>query len=178
MGRKALLLAVVALATPAAQVQAQANPPAAAVQQKPVGALIVIDDIVIGNGFILALDARDLDALNVISYEIVKKDVAVRLYGDRARDGAVIIRTARPADAAAVVASAGAEWSALPPAVSQPFMVVDGVVLGRSSAANIDRFVDKDNIESIEVIKGAAAEAAYGSAAASGVITIKTKKKH
>ncbi len=53
----------------------------------------------------------------------------------------------------------------------EPLFVVDGVILGES-------MVDLDalDIESIEVVKGAAAASLYGSRAASGVVQIKTRR--
>lgn len=60
---------------------------------------------------------------------------------------------------------------------SSPLLVVDGVVLGRSfSGTTAD--IESMDIESIEVIKGAAAAALYGSRAAAGVVTITTRRGH
>jgi TonB-linked SusC/RagA family outer membrane protein len=61
-----------------------------------------------------------------------------------------------------------------------PLVVVDGVILGGSGASGagapstVD--IDSNDIESIEVIRGAAASSLYGSRAASGVIAITTKR--
>lgn len=58
---------------------------------------------------------------------------------------------------------------------SSPLIVVDGIVLGRSfSGTTAD--IEAMDIESIEVIKGAAAAALYGSRAAAGVVTITTNR--
>jgi TonB-linked SusC/RagA family outer membrane protein len=54
---------------------------------------------------------------------------------------------------------------------NQPLMVVDGVILGGTSAD-----IESMDIESIEVIKGAAATSLYGSRAAAGVIAITTNR--
>lgn len=54
---------------------------------------------------------------------------------------------------------------------NQPLYIVDGVILG---ASNVD--VEALDIESVEVIKGAAAASMYGSRAANGVINIQTKR--
>ncbi len=58
---------------------------------------------------------------------------------------------------------------------NSPLIVVDGVILastfGRSSAD-----IDALDIESIEIVKGAAAASLYGSRAANGVIQIRTKR--
>jgi TonB-linked SusC/RagA family outer membrane protein len=52
-----------------------------------------------------------------------------------------------------------------------PLMVVDGVILGNTTAD-----IESMDIESIEVIKGAAAASLYGSRAAAGVISITTAR--
>ena len=52
-----------------------------------------------------------------------------------------------------------------------PLIIVDGVMIDGSLAD-----INADDIESIEVVKGAAASALYGSRAGSGVISIKTKR--
>ncbi len=54
---------------------------------------------------------------------------------------------------------------------NSPLIVVDGVILGSSS---VD--IESMDIESIEVVKGAAAASLYGSRAASGVVQIRTKR--
>lgn len=54
---------------------------------------------------------------------------------------------------------------------NSPLYIVDGVILGESS---VD--VESLDIESIEVVKGAAAASLYGSRAANGVINIRTKR--
>jgi TonB-linked SusC/RagA family outer membrane protein len=70
---------------------------------------------------------------------------------------------------------------------NQPLYVIDGVPIsngltGGSGRGNLEvdfgngaSFVNPDDIESINVLKGAAASALYGSRAANGVIVIKTK---
>ena len=70
---------------------------------------------------------------------------------------------------------------------NQPLYVIDGVpisnsIVGANGRGNMEvdfgngaGFVNPDDIESINVLKGAAASALYGSRAANGVIVIKTK---
>jgi TonB-linked SusC/RagA family outer membrane protein len=53
----------------------------------------------------------------------------------------------------------------------EPLYIVDGIVLGSSIAD-----INPADIESVEVVKGAAASTLYGSRAASGVISITTKR--
>ena len=54
---------------------------------------------------------------------------------------------------------------------STPLIIVDGVITQNSMAD-----IDANDIESIEILKGAAAASFYGSAAANGVINITTKR--
>ncbi|MEP6835602.1 MAG: SusC/RagA family TonB-linked outer membrane protein [Gemmatimonas sp.] len=53
-----------------------------------------------------------------------------------------------------------------------PLMIVDGVILRNQSLSEIGGL----DIESVEVVKGAAGAALYGSSAANGVIVIKTRR--
>ena len=57
-------------------------------------------------------------------------------------------------------------------AEQQPLVVVDGIIAGHSTAG-----IDPMDIERIEVLKGAAAAAHYGSRAQGGVIEITTKRR-
>jgi TonB-linked SusC/RagA family outer membrane protein len=66
---------------------------------------------------------------------------------------------------------------------NDPLIVVDGVILARNvgdadgtGRTNFDTDIDPADIESIEVVKGAAAASIYGSRAASGVIQITTRR--
>ena len=59
----------------------------------------------------------------------------------------------------------------LPNVSSAPLILVDGVILAGNLAD-----INSDDVESIEVVKGAAASALYGSRAGNGVISIITKR--
>src|SRR5687767_6368060 len=60
---------------------------------------------------------------------------------------------------------------------NEPLIVIDGVVIARSLwTGNASSDFESLDIESIEVIKGAAAASLYGSRAASGVISITTAR--
>ena len=60
---------------------------------------------------------------------------------------------------------------------NSPLYVVDGVILARDvTGLPITGDIEANDIESIEVIKGAAAASLYGSRAAAGVISIKTNR--
>ncbi len=56
-----------------------------------------------------------------------------------------------------------------------PLFVIDGIMLNETQQVTTQD-IETMNIESLEVIKGAAAAALYGSRAAGGVIAIKTKR--
>lgn len=57
---------------------------------------------------------------------------------------------------------------------NSPLLVVDGTILGTTTGITAD--LDPSEIESIEVVKGAAGASLYGSRAQSGVIQIKTRR--
>lgn len=58
---------------------------------------------------------------------------------------------------------------------NQPLFVVDGSRVGRTFS-QVDSFVDVNDIDSIEVLKGNEASSRYGMAGSSGVVIIRTKK--
>jgi beta-lactamase regulating signal transducer with metallopeptidase domain len=64
---------------------------------------------------------------------------------------------------------------------SSPIIVIDGVVVGRLSGTDAGKILSAtlgpENIERIEVFKGAAARQLYGDYAEDGVISITTKKR-
>jgi hypothetical protein len=129
------------------------------------GPLLVIDDIVIGNG--LLFQTQDMDALNVVSFEVLKSELAVRLYGERAKSGAVIIRTQQPGAAALPTQASGAVVSpglkyvqkllsdASPG--TETLVMVDGVALGVGvKGAAIEKFLGGANVNSVDVEKSPA----------------------
>jgi TonB-dependent SusC/RagA subfamily outer membrane receptor len=169
MSRRVLLLLVAVLVS--APVSAQQTPVQTA--QVAKGALLVIDDVVIGEGVLMGLNLKDLESLNIISFEIVKKELATRLYGQRGSDGAIVIRT-RPEGTAGPPAKLPLQVTVNGNLASSPLMIVDGVAVGYST--QLGGMIDKKRIESIEVVKGAAATKLYGEHATNGVVMIKTKK--
>jgi TonB-linked SusC/RagA family outer membrane protein len=85
--------------------------------------------------------------------------------------GAVVMRgSGRPGEAPTILLRGPTSIDAQGRS-QEPLYVVDGVILG-SSIADLDAL----DIESIEVIKGAAAASLYGSRAASGVVQITTRR--
>ena len=85
--------------------------------------------------------------------------------------GAVVMRSSGRPGAAPTILLRGPTSIDASGRSQEPLYVVDGVILG-SSIADLDAL----DIESIEVIKGAAAASLYGSRAAAGVIQITTRR--
>src|SRR5690606_12665679 len=56
---------------------------------------------------------------------------------------------------------------------SAPLILIDGIIMNNSDGL---ADINVDDVESIEVIKGAAASALYGSRAGNGVISIQSKR--
>ena len=57
-----------------------------------------------------------------------------------------------------------------------PLYIIDGVVIDPSVSGSPLSDIPGDDIESIEVVKGAAGASMYGARAANGVIQIRTKR--
>jgi TonB-dependent SusC/RagA subfamily outer membrane receptor len=155
------------------------------VSVRPVAAdtpIIVVDGVIVGA---VELD-RVLEGVRVAGIEVVKGAAAVAMFGERARNGAILISTpaaARPglADEAEVARRRAVEAqvaAALERRVTgnDPLFVVDGVVVS-GNAVTSNTLNTQLDVESIEIIKGPEAARLYGSRAANGVILITTKKK-
>jgi TonB-dependent SusC/RagA subfamily outer membrane receptor len=87
----------------------------------------------------------------IASIDILKGDAAVALYGEKAKEGVVQIKLKYEA---------------------QPLYVINGEI---SSRETMDK-LKPEQIESVDVLKGEKATAAYGDKGKNGVIMIKTKK--
>lgn len=90
----------------------------------------------------------------IASVDILKGDAAVALYGENAKDGVVQIKLKEMVQP------------------YQPLYVIDGVI---STKEDMDKF-KPEQIESIDVLKGEKATAAYGDKGKNGVIIIRIKK--
>lgn len=108
------------------------------------------------------LDTDDLPVPAVSAAGVVQGKVAgarvVSATGQPGQDQSIILRGATSLNASG--RSQG------------PLLIVDGVILGSGRLADLDAL----DIESVEVVKGAAAASLYGSRAANGVIQIQTKR--
>ncbi|MFC1639263.1 SusC/RagA family TonB-linked outer membrane protein [Gemmatimonadota bacterium] len=111
----------------------------------------------------------DVDQITSEQMQVPQIDAASAISGKVA--GAQVVRASGRPGAAPTILLRGATSINAAGRDQEPLYVVDGVILG-SSMVDIDAL----DIESIEVIKGAAASSLYGSRAASGVVQISTKR--
>jgi beta-lactamase regulating signal transducer with metallopeptidase domain len=158
--------------------------------------LFVVDGIVVDEDA-----AKEIATTEIGSIEVVKGPAAIRAWGQRAEHGAVLIRTqsADGADAAPV-AELRATFSEVKaplgeplertgivqlraagtlrelersPDEATPLIIIDGVIAGDSFTMSS---LAPESIESVEIVKGAAARRLYSDARAlHGVIRITTK---
>ena len=115
-------------------------------------------------------DYLSLDPNSIKSAEIFKGEAAVRNYGDKGKNGVIIITTKKSSDKSDknLLVIRGANMSAK----DKPLYVIDGVV-----DSTFAKSISIESIESVNVIKDiAAAVALYGDKAQNGVILITLKK--
>jgi TonB-linked SusC/RagA family outer membrane protein len=146
---------------------------------------------------VLRLENSSLDEVVVVGYQTVRKrDVAAPISKINASDienlpNANFAQAMQGRAAGVIVASAngvpGGSLSVIIRGVGSisagtvPLYVVDGVQLNTSTGSintqnNPLNFLNPDDIESIEVLKDAAAASIYGARAANGVVIVTTKK--
>jgi len=116
--------------------------------------------------FLVRKTGGDVEYMEEVPPEKLK---LIREGSEEAPQG-IVIRKAPPASGPVRLKESIAN---LEPGEVKPLIILDGVIL---SDQTILSTLDPDEIDSIEVIKGAAAEAMYGARAAGGVIQIQTKK--
>jgi TonB-linked SusC/RagA family outer membrane protein len=111
----------------------------------------------------------DVDQITSEQMQVPQVDAVSAIAGKVA--GAQVVRASGRPGSAPTILLRGATSINAAGRDQEPLYVVDGVILGES-------MVDLDalDIESIEVIKGAAASSLYGSRAASGVVQITTRR--
>jgi bla regulator protein BlaR1 len=114
------------------------------------------------------VDGREVSADNlhllapesIANVEVLKGAAAAAYYGERARDGVIIVNTKNaPPHDAAVDADA-------------PLYIIDGLQV----TAGDGKQLLPVSIDSVEIIKGTAATRLYGEQARNGVIVIVTKR--
>lgn len=136
---------------------------------------------------VLKEDSETLDEVVVVGYGTMKKKDVIGSVSSVKGDDLMKLNVSRADQAlqgaaAGVMVSTSAGTAGAAPVIkvrgissinlgTDPLWVVDGVVTGQSFMNNIS----PDDIESIEVLKDAAATAIYGSRASSGVVLVTTK---
>ncbi len=100
----------------------------------------------------------------------VKPSSALASLADKVPGATVVGSSGRPGTAPSILLRTAHSINTTGRSLS-PLIIVDGVLLNGNSTD-----INPEDIESIEVVKGAAGASLYGSAAGNGVISIKTKR--
>jgi outer membrane receptor for ferrienterochelin and colicin len=122
----------------------------------------VVDDIIIDYA-----DVEKIDPKEIKSIEVLKKPSALEKYGDRARNGAIVIKLVEPQKHKKTLVIRNEK------VIREPLFVQDGKIIRPDDLSAID----PDNIQEIEVLKGESAFEKYGDEGRNGVIVIRTKRK-
>jgi TonB-dependent SusC/RagA subfamily outer membrane receptor len=132
----------------------------------PANALWVVDGEIKSAGF----SAGSIDPSKIYSMDILKGEQALKFYGEKGGSGVVVISTKEFMDKHRTI-----RIGVPPDSAHQPLYIVDGVAMPNSAAPLQN--INPSDIESISVIKDAAARAIYGEKGKNGVILITMKKK-
>ena len=134
--------------------------------------LIVMDNVVY-KGNINSINPSDIQDITIL-----KGNHATDAYGPDAVAGAVVIRTKKYVNVLAQSSVARKDTSKTSVTLdakrdpkNKPLIVLDGVIYNGDIKS-----IDPSTIQSIDVYRGAKAEALYGTKAAAGAIVIKTKE--
>ena len=135
------------------------------------GVLVLVDGVTVASSSIPQIALSTIERI-----EIIRGAAAVGLYGTRAAEGAILITTTSPLQAVSPSPESGIRigtdrtivWNQVPQDV---VITLDG----RESTISEVAGLGADEIEQIEVIRGAAAEQQYGARAAGGVIRVTSR---
>jgi len=125
------------------------------------GVLFIIDGTVSNTGGMEKLDPND-----VKSVDVLKGENAVKTYGEKGKNGVIIITTKNYNPKASIVLKT--------PGKNPPLYVVDGNFI---SSDELQMSLSPEDIVSMNVIKGEDAVKEYGEKGKNGVIEITSKKK-
>jgi TonB-dependent SusC/RagA subfamily outer membrane receptor len=131
------------------------------------GPMIIVDGVIMARPL-----SVDLKALDITKVEIIKGEAARSLYGSRASDGVINITTGGAPERVEDRPALRPRPPVGEPVTTerQPMIIVDGVIVsGGTKLQALD-------IADVEIVRGAAAQAMYGTRAAAGVIVITTKR--
>lgn len=115
-------------------------------------------------------DIRTITPDNIEHITILRNASAYALYGDKAKNGAIIIST-KNTDSTPQKNTLAIKWNGSADKANSPIYIVDDKLVDDIST------ITPDNIEHITILKNASAYALYGEYAKNGVILITTKKE-
>lgn len=132
-------------------------------KQKP---LFVVNGVDKGTSY---MNSSDLNPNDIASVTVLKDESAVALYGDKGKNGVVIITTKKDEDndVKFKVKSSGSMSG------KKPLIVIDGEIMDKSYEIED---IDKNNITHVKVIKNETAITKYGEKGKDGVILVTTKE--
>lgn len=137
--------------------------------------LIIIDGVRHGFG---KEKLEDLEPSQIASVTVLKGESATKKYGVEAKEGAIEVQT-KAFDASQQTDSATSEIvvrGTRSDAEQKPLFVIDGLMVGRSTTDEEFKKLNPNDIESINVLKGAAATKKYQDLGTAGVVEITTKR--
>jgi len=127
----------------------------------PSNVLYVVDGKIISKGEINTINQNDIQSINIL-----KNENAVKLYGEKGKNGVVIINTKNKASTAVV-------YLDKIDSTKGPIYYVDG----KKASKDILKTISPNSIESISVLKDESATKKYGDMGKNGVIEITLKPK-
>ena len=115
---------------------------------------------------------KDINPETIETINVYKGDKATELYGDKGKNGVVVVSTKK------IVKQSGSDKTEIiinssESNLDKAYVVVDGV----HDPDFIKNNKNPENIESIDILKGESATALYGEKGKNGVIIITLKKK-
>ncbi len=125
------------------------------------------ESLVIVNGeekSIKELESIDMDQVTAI--DVIKTDKSVTKYGDKGKDGVIVVKALTENDKESSISSVTQKSSA------NPMIMLDGKEITKEQ---LDALAP-EKIESISVLKDESAQKLYGDKGVNGVIVIETKK--
>lgn len=125
--------------------------------------LYIVDDEVVDN-----ISTITQDKIKHIT--ILRDASAFALYGDKAKNGVIIMRT-KDADSTPQKKTLAIKWNASSNKTNSPIYIVDDELVDDINT------IKPDKIESITILRNASAFALYGDISKNGVVIITTKKE-
>jgi TonB-dependent SusC/RagA subfamily outer membrane receptor len=113
-------------------------------------------------------ELNNFDSNQIQSIDVLKDNAATLLYGEQGKNGVVSITTKKMS----TLLSGNTVVTVKSKKMEKPLYVVDNVETTEEKVA----LINPNDIESVDVLKGNSASAAYGDKGSNGVIKIKTKK--